>query len=200
MIFEGRNEVRYAWGRFGWTRNSGRVWHGGLDVVGLDDTVVRMPFYKGKSITGVVTRARIVTNHADATWEWGYYLCVRLDNAQTSDAVNYLYFCHCDKLLAAVGTRVKSGDALAVMGMSGNAALANPAYPHLHFEVRATATGRGLDPTAYAEVDNAVGVYGAKEAELRLLRIGPVSGGDAARLAELAAKLGVACVSEGVKE
>ncbi|MFQ7727816.1 MAG: hypothetical protein ACLRI7_15880 [Ruthenibacterium lactatiformans] len=48
-----------------------------------------------------------------------------------------------------MGQRVKSGDALAVMGNTGNAALASPPFAHCHFEVRATTTGAGLDPTAY---------------------------------------------------
>ena len=36
----------------------------------------------------------------------------------------------------AAGQRVKTGDALAVMGNTGNAALASPPYAHCHFEVR----------------------------------------------------------------
>ena len=37
-----------------------------------------------------------------------------------------------------MGQRVKSGDALAVMGSTGNAALASPPFAHCHFAVRAT--------------------------------------------------------------
>ena len=59
-IFEGRVQVRYSYGRFGWTRNGGKTWHGGIDLVALDDKTIRMPYYKGKKITGKVTRARIV--------------------------------------------------------------------------------------------------------------------------------------------
>ena len=58
-IFAGRAQVVYPYGRYGWTRGGGKVWHGGLDLVGLDDTTVRMPYYKGKCITGRVVRARI---------------------------------------------------------------------------------------------------------------------------------------------
>lgn len=82
---------------------------------------------------------------------------------QTPDTVNYLYFCHCEKLLVQVGQKVSSGDALAVMGRTGNAALGDCPYDHCHLEVRATATGKGLDPTAYAGCDNAVGIYGTAE-------------------------------------
>lgn len=157
-IFTGRTQIVYSYGCYGYTRGGGATWHGGLDLVGLDDAFIRMPYYNGtKPIRGTVTRARIVTDHSDKTWEWGWYICVQLDAAQTPDEVNFLYFCHCKELLVKVGQKVKSGDALAIMGNSGNAA---GGYDHCHFEVRATATGIGLDPTAYSGTDNAVGIYG----------------------------------------
>ena len=157
--------MRYNYARFGYTRGGGKTWHGGIDLEALDDDTIYMPTYKGKSISGTVTRARIVTDKNNATWEWGYYVCVQLDANQTPDAVNYLYFCHCAKLLVKAGQKVKSGDALAVMGNTGNAALADPPYKHCHFEVRATATGKGLDPTAYAGCQNEVGTYGDQPAQ-----------------------------------
>ena len=157
--------MRYNYARFGYTRGGGKTWHGGIDLEALDDETIYMPTYKGKSISGTVTRARIVTDKSNATWEWGYYVCVQLDTNQTPDAVNYLYFCHCAKLLVKAGQRVKSGDALAIMGNTGNAALADPPYKHCHFEVRATATGKGLDPTAYAGSPNEVGTYGDQPAQ-----------------------------------
>lgn len=156
-IFYGRVQVVYSWGRYGWTRGGGKTWHGGIDLVGLDDKTIRMPYYKGKKITGKVVRARIVLDRSNKTWEWGYYVCVQLDADQTPDAVNFLYFCHCSFLLVQVGQKVSSGDALGIMGNTGNAA---GGYKHCHFEARSTATGTGVDPTAYAGIDNAVGVYG----------------------------------------
>lgn len=164
-IFKGRFRVRYNYARFGYTRGGGKTWHGGIDLEALDDDTIYMPTYKGKSISGTVTRARIVTDKNNATWEWGYYVCVQLDANQTPDTVNYLYFCHCAKLLVKAGQKVKSGDALAVMGNTGNAALADPPYKHCHFEVRSTATGKGLDPTAYAGCPNEVGIYGDQPAQ-----------------------------------
>lgn len=189
-LFRGRAAVPYAYGCFGWTRGSGKTWHGGLDLVGLDDTTIRMPYYTAadgtrRGIKGTVVTARIVTDHSNLTWEWGYYVCVKLDDAQTPDEVNYLYFCHCSKLLVKAGDRVSSGDALAVMGQTGNAA---GGYDHCHFEVRATATGKGLDPTAYSGTENAPGTYGQAdpgtagpeaESRLQVITIGPVSQGDA---------------------
>lgn len=159
-IFNGRVQICYAYGRFGWTRNGGKTWHGGIDLVGLDDKTIRMPFYKGKNISGKVTRARIVYDHNNKTWEWGWYVCVQLDANQTPDTVNFLYFCHCSKLLVTAGQKVSSGDALAIMGQTGNAA---NGYDHCHLEARATATGTGVDPTDYAGVDNVVGIYGTTE-------------------------------------
>ena len=160
-IFKGRVRVRYGYSRWGYTRNNGKGWHGGSDEEGLDSTTIRMPDYKGKSISGrVVTARKVDRSTGSKTWEWGWYVCVELDAGQTPDAVNCLYFCHNARNLVSVGQRVKSGDALAVMGNTGNAALASPPFAHCHFEVRATTTGAGLDPTAYTGHPNAVGTYG----------------------------------------
>ena len=159
-IFTGRTQIVYSYGCYGYTRGGGATWHWGLDLVGLDDQFIRMPPYMGKkAIQGTVTRARIVTDHNDKTWEWGWYICVQLDAGQTPDEVNFLYFCHCKELLVKVGQKVKTGDILGIMGQTGNAA---GGYDHCHLEVRATATGIGLDPTAYSGTDNAVGIYGTK--------------------------------------
>lgn len=206
-IFKGRTQVRYNYSRYGYTRNNGKTWHGGIDLEGLDSAEILMPDFNGKSISGTVTRARIVTNKNNATWEWGYYVCVKLDKAQTSDKVNYLYFCHNSENKVKVGQKVKTGDVLAVMGNTGNAAQASPPYKHCHFEVRATATGKRLDPTAYSGTKNAVGVYGEKPADgtagsgtestkndsgLQIITIGGDSGiskGDVATVTALCEKL-----------
>lgn len=169
-IFEGRTRVRYGYSCYGKTRGNGTVWHYGSDEEGLDSNVILMPPYYNsdgtkKSISGTVVTARIVTDHSNLTWEWGYYICIKLDANQTPDAVNYLYFCHCKQLLVKVGDKVKTGDKLAIMGNSGNAALANPPFEHCHFEVRETSTGKGLDPSHYTGHVNAVGTYGTKPDE-----------------------------------
>lgn len=166
MIFKGRNRVRYNYARWGYTRNNGKTWHGGIDVEGLDDSTILMPFYDNKSISGTVVKSRIVNDHSNPTWEWGYYITVQLDNAQTPDPVNFITFAHCERLLVTTGTKVKSGDALAIMGNSGNAADANPPYKHCHFEVRNTASSKGLDPTHYVGFPNEVGTYGALDNDL----------------------------------
>lgn len=202
-IFNGRVLVPYAYGCYGYTRGGGKTWHGGIDLVGADDPTIFMPYCTAadgsqKPIRGTVVTARKVDKSTgNLTWEWGWYVCVKLDNAQTPDAVNYLYFCHCACLLVKVGQKVKSGDALAIMGNSGNAAMNNPPYKHCHLEVRATSTGRGLDPTAYAGVPNAAGAYGSAKPDkptdipLQLLTVGPVDNAGAMILWGIANKLGL---------
>ena len=176
-IFKGRVRVRYGYSRWGYTRNNGKGWHGGSDEEGLDSTTIRMPDYKGKSISGrVITARKVDRSTGSKTWEWGWYVCVELDAGQTPDAVNCLYFCHNARNLVSVGQRVKSGDALAVMGSTGNASLASPPFAHCHFEVRATAAGAGLDPTAYTGHPNAVGTYGeaigeTEESDMKFLEV-----------------------------
>jgi len=212
LLFRGRNRIRYGYARWGYTRGGGSIFHAGADVEGLDDTTIRMPGYglgaERHAISGtVVTARRVAQSTGNPTWEWGWYVCVKLDAGQTPDAVNYLYFCHNAKNLVVVGQRVKTGDALAVMGNTGNAALASPPYAHCHFEVRATSTGKGLDPTQYMGFENAVGTYGAAEEEESemeqplspvniTMQIGPASSGDRAALKKQAQALGLG-YSEG---
>ena len=192
MIFQGRTRVRYGYSRWGWTRGGGKTWHGGSDEEGLDSSTILMPGYNGKAISGkVVTARKVDKSTGNPTWEWGWYVCVQLDADQTPDAVNFLYFCHNEKNLVQVGQRVKTGDALALMGNSGNAALASPPFAHCHFEVRATATGRGLDPSAYTGHPNAVGTYGTAPARLYKATYGPVSTGDKQQVDALAQRQGV---------
>ena len=129
---------------------------------------------------------------------------MQLDAGQTPDTVNFLYFCHCAKLLVSVGQKISSGDALGIMGNTGNAA---GGYKHCHFEVRATATGTGVDPTAYAGISNAVGVYGTAgdgQTEqisetptgktMQCLMIGPLDSAAAAKCDALADRLALASV------
>ncbi len=170
MLFEGRNEIKYNYGEYGYTRGGGTIFHAGIDVNGLDSDLVLMPSYKGKSISGTVVSSRIVEKSTgDLTWEWGYYICVKLDADQTPDVVNYLYFCHNEKNMVNVGQKVKTGDVLATMGNTGNAAFASPPLKHVHFEVRQYTWSGGLNPESYTQTENKAGIYGqdvdAKESE-----------------------------------
>ena len=152
----------------------------------------------------ITPKSEAVLSQISKTWEWGWYVCVQLDAGQTPDTVNFLYFCHCAKLLVSVGQKISSGDALGIMGNTGNAA---GGYEHCHFEVRATATGTGVDPTAYAGISNAVGVYGTAgdgQTEqisetptgktMQCLMIGPLDSAAAAKCDALADRLALASV------
>lgn len=151
--------VKYPYSCYGYTRGGGKVWHGGIDIGTRvqDDQTLYMPYYNGeKEIRGTVMQARQVLSHLNRTWEWGQYVCVKFDNNQTPDPVNYLYFCHCSKLLVKKGDRVKSGDALAILGNTGNAA---GGWKHVHLEARKKATSGPVCPTAYSGTKNAAGIY-----------------------------------------
>ena len=204
-LFKGRMQVPYYYSCFGYSRGSGKTWHGGQDVVGLDSDTILMPDYDGKSIAGTVVTARKVDKSTgNLTWEWGWYVCVKLDDNQTPDAVNYLYFCHNEKNLVSVGQKVKSGDALAIMGNSGNAAEANPPIKHCHLEVRATATGKGLDPTHYSGCANRVGIYGenpvkplsGESVKLKISASKPISAGDVVLIDNVCKPLGIGTRAE----
>ena len=160
-ITNGRVRVRYHYARYGYTRGGGKTWHGGIDLELLDDKEYFAPYYKdGTKVRFKVTRARIVTNKSNKTWEWGYYLCVEVQNPPKGSRTRYIYLAHNAKLLVEAGAIVESGDVIAVMGNTGNAAQADPPYSHVHFECRATALGSGIDPTEYCGCQNEVGTYG----------------------------------------
>lgn len=204
-LFEGRMQVPYYYSCFGYTRGNGKTWHGGQDVVGLDSDTILMPDYDGKSISGTVITARKVDKSTgNRTWEWGWYVCVQLDANQTPDKVNYLYFCHNSQNLVRVGQKVKSGDALAVMGNSGNAAEASPPIKHCHLEVRATVTGAGLDPTHYSGCANRVGIYGenpvkplsGESVKLKIYSSNPISAGDVVLIDNVCKPLGITTRAE----
>lgn len=160
-ITNGRVRVRYNYARYGYTRGGGKTWHGGIDLELLDGKEYFAPYYKdGTKVRFKVTRARIVTYKSNRTWEWGYYICLEVQNPPNGSRTRYIYLCHNAKLLVKAGDIVESGDLIAVMGNTGNAALADPPYEHVHFECRETALGTGIDPTEYCGCPNAVGIYG----------------------------------------
>ncbi|MEG2394968.1 MAG: M23 family metallopeptidase [Ruthenibacterium sp.] len=154
MIFQGRNRVRYPYACFGWTRGGGKIWHGGIDIEGIDDKIIRA------ATNGKVLFAGIITNRSNLTWEWGWYVKIA-----TGDGRYWDYYCHCRQLLVKAGQSVKAGDAIAIMGNSGNARYASPPYEHVHFERRRAGTTVGIDPGAAAGIANAVGIYGTVPAK-----------------------------------
>lgn len=183
MIFNGRNQVPYSYSRFGWTRGGGKTWHGGQDIVGLDD--VRVRALRG----GKVIRSRIVTDKSNLTWEWGNYVTIQTDSGEQD------IYAHLDSRAVNVGDTVKAGDVLGVMGNTGNAA---GGYEHVHYERRASDGKTALNPCEIAGVENKVGIYGEAPATVYPLssdaikmQIGPASTGDVNSIKSLAESLGL---------
>ncbi len=160
MLFKGRNQIPFDYSCYGWTRYGGTKFHGGVDIVGLDDPTIYFPTFKGKSITGTVVQATMVPEASGyRTWEWGWYVCVMINENQTGDPINYLYFCHNERNIVKVGQTVKSGDPIAIMGNTGNAAKATPPIKHVHFEARIKTNGTGQDPSDFSMIPNKEGIY-----------------------------------------
>lgn len=99
--------------------NGATGWHGGIDLVGTEKTVVAVT-------GGTVLQSRMVTDHSNRTWEWGNYVSVAADDGKT------LYYCHLSSRKVEQGQRVEAGDVLGVEGSTGYSF-----GSHCHFEVRA---------------------------------------------------------------
>ena len=95
------------------------AFHGGLDLVGLDDKTICAP------IDGVVLVSQIVTDTTNRTSEWGNYVALR-----GTDGLIY-YFCHMRERIAVAGQKLKVGDALGIEGSTGYST-----GSHCHFEIR----------------------------------------------------------------
>lgn len=145
MIFEGRNQIPYAYGCYGYTRNNGKTWHGGQDIVGLDD--VRVRALRG----GKVIRSRIVTDKSNLTWEWGNYVTIQTECGEQD------IYAHLDSRAVVVGQTVKAGDVIGIMGNTGNAA---GGYKHTHYERRKSDGKTAIDPSAISGCANKAGTYG----------------------------------------
>ena len=163
MIFKGRNQIPYAYGCYGYTRGGGKTWHGGQDIVGLDD--VRVRALRG----GKVIRSRIVTDHSNLTWEWGNYVTVRTASGEQD------IYAHLDSRAVVAGQTVKAGDMLGIMGSTGNAA---GGYKHTHYERRKADGKTAVDPSAVSGCANKAGTYGeAPSAGDRQYTATPLVGG-----------------------
>lgn len=119
-------------------------WHAGIDLVGLDEKIIRAP------CDGVIGVSTMIPRESDKTltWQWGNY--VRLDCA---DGMK-IYMCHMEQRLVSAGQTVKAGDVLGVEGNTGYSF-----GSHCHFEVRPAGMSSGVDPTSYLGIRNAVGIY-----------------------------------------
>lgn len=179
MIFAGRNQIPYSWGRYGYTRYDGTVWHGGQDIVGLDDTTVHA--VEG----GKVLQSTIITDKSNRTWEWGNYVMI-----QTASGERHIY-AHLEQRLVQAGATVQAGQAIGIMGNTGNAA---GGYKHTHFERRAADGRTAIDPSVKSGCANRVGTYGTQliaplSADPCVINVGPASSGDVHTMQRLAEDL-----------
>lgn len=168
MIFEGRNQIPYTYGCYGYTRGGGKTWHGGQDIRGLDDPSVRA--LRG----GKVIQSRIVTDKSNLTWEWGNYVTVRTASGEQD------IYAHLDSRAVKVGDVVKAGDLLGIMGNTGNAA---GGYKHVHYERRKSDGKTAINPSEVSGCPNVAGTYGTAivlplSADPVKMQIGPASVGD----------------------
>ena len=119
-------------------------WHAGIDLVGLDEKIIRAPC---DGVIGVSTMIPQATDKT-LTWQWGNY--VRLDGANGLK----IYMCHMERRLVSAGQTVKTGDELGIEGNTGYSF-----GSHCHFEVRPSGSSSGIDPTPYLGIQNALGIY-----------------------------------------
>lgn len=145
MLFLMDNLVEKQHGVFG--PASGRQ-HWGLDISTKGDPTI----YAVRG--GKVKYAREVKKGAPGwgnTWEWGWFVWIVGD-----DGLNYIYaHCKADSLKVKEGQTVKAGQAIGIMGNTGNAA---GGWLHVHFEVRKPG-GTPINPAAYAGIKNQVGSW-----------------------------------------
>ena len=116
-----------------------KEYHGGLDLVALDDKNVYA----------------IADGTVDATpYEkngFGYYVRQKLADGRR------IYYGHMqkDSITVTKGQQIKKGDKLGVMGSSGNSTGA-----HTHIELRVAGTSKqSLDICEFSGIPNVVGVY-----------------------------------------
>lgn len=123
------------------TLNGSADWHNGIDLVGLEEKVIRAP------CAGTVGVSTMIYKEADRgrTWEWGNY--VRID---TADGLR-VYLCHMAERYVSAGQRVNAGDPLGVEGETGFAF-----GSHVHLEVRAG--NQAVNPCPMLGIENRAGV------------------------------------------
>ena len=169
MLFEGINRIYRDYGVFDYPRSGGSR-HNGMDIDGVNSFVIRMPSFNGKTISGTVTRSRIVTDHSDSTWEWGYYVTVKLSTPQTVDTVT-------------------TGTPLAIAGKTGNA---EGEHIHCHLQARNVNNSGAYNPVGFSGIRNEKGEYNIKTSgSMQKIELGPVLNSQASAIWNKAKALGV---------
>ena len=120
-----------------------RQYHGGLDLVGVDDTTVYA------IADGVVDATPYEANG------FGYYVRQKLADGRR------IYYGHMkkDSFFVRAGQAIKKGDKLGVMGSTGSSTGA-----HTHLEIRIPGTSKeSLDISEFTGIPNIIGTYEYKE-------------------------------------
>ena len=191
LIFENcYNRIYRDYGVFDYPRSGGSR-HNGMDIDGVNSFVIRMPSFNGKTISGTVTRSRIVTDHSDSTWEWGYYVTVKLSTPQTVDgtAIHYLTFAHNARNLVSDGDTVTTGTPLAIAGKTGNA---EGEHIYCHLQARNVNNSGAYNPVGFSGIRNEKGEYNIKTSgSMQKIELGPVLNSQASAIWNKAKALGV---------
>lgn len=122
---------------------SGREYHGGLDLVGVDDTAIYA------IADGVVDATPYEANG------FGYYVRQKLPDGRR------IYYGHMAKgsICVKTGQNIKKGDMLGVMGATGRCTGA-----HTHIELRVPGTSKeSLDISEFTGIPNTKGTYESKD-------------------------------------
>lgn len=138
-----------------------------------------------------MTRSRIVTDHSDSTWEWGYYVTVKLSTPQTVDgtAIHYLTFAHNARNLVSDGDTVTTGTPLAIAGKTGNA---EGEHIHCHLQARNVNNSGAYNPVGFSGIRNEKGEYNIKTSgSMQKIELGPVLNSQASAIWNKAKALGV---------
>ena len=125
----------------GWrVLNGANDYHGGIDLVGLDDTTVY-------SICDGTVRTAYQANGA------GNYVVITMNDGRR------VFYMHLASFAVTNGQSIKKGQPIGVMGNTGNSFGA-----HTHLELRIPGTsGESLDICEYTGIPNTTGIYEYKE-------------------------------------
>ncbi|WP_447402314.1 M23 family metallopeptidase [Lysinibacillus sp. fkY74-1] len=142
--------------KFGWRpdpfTNTGRYWHQGVDLAS-PVAGKKVPVYA--SAKGVVSRAQTLSTY-------GQLVMIRHTINGKTYETNYA---HLDKIMVKVGQRVKQGEQIGIMGMTGSSTAV-----HLHFEIHnglwMTGQPNAIDPMKNITLDSYTPL--GKEGELTM--------------------------------
>jgi murein DD-endopeptidase MepM/ murein hydrolase activator NlpD len=116
--------------------NGKKEFHKGIDLVGLDDITV-YSVSDGKVTTGFQANGA------------GNYIVVTMNDGRR------VFYMHLRSFCVKNGQRIKKGEAIGIMGNTGNSFGA-----HTHLEIRPEGTSsKSLDINEYTDIPNKTGVY-----------------------------------------